>query len=280
MGLEAPREQVPGDGRGVGPHEHLRVVGPRLPAATAVSRHHRNNQDFVCAARSPATGRFVVLLLDGHGDGAEHLTRDVVPGRLLPALRDALVAPSVTVAAFDRTLQAEWVHAGSTLTGLVVHPRDGRVQVLNLGDSRTVLFDTSGGVLFGTVDHTPAHPGEADRIRTAGGFVADNRVNGRLAVSRALGDFEYKAPYPLVSARADVRVLRPRVPFVAALMSDGVWASAAFSDVLGMLRGLVRALSEPPTEAELAEASAALVSTFGRGADDCTAALVYVEPTA
>ena len=35
-------------------------------------------------------------------------------------------------------------------------------------------------------------PGEAARIHSAGGSVMIQRVNGSLAVSRALGDFDYK----------------------------------------------------------------------------------------
>lgn len=46
---------------------------------------------------------------------------------------------------------------------------------------------------FGTEDHKPFLPKEQDRIVSAGGSVMIERVNGSLAVSRALGDFEYKA---------------------------------------------------------------------------------------
>jgi serine/threonine protein phosphatase PrpC len=35
---------------------------------------------------------------------------------------------------------------------------------------------------------------ERERITAAGGFVALNRVNGSLAVSRALGDYDFKNP--------------------------------------------------------------------------------------
>jgi len=41
-------------------------------------------------------------------------------------------------------------------------------------------------------DHKPDNPGELARIQRSGGFVEDGRVNGMLALSRALGDFEYK----------------------------------------------------------------------------------------
>ena len=66
----------------------------------------------------------------------------------------------------------------------------------NSGDSRSVLARVSeSGALEAVAlseDHKPENTAEKTRIETAGGFVKDNRVNGNLALSRALGDFEYK----------------------------------------------------------------------------------------
>ena len=42
------------------------------------------------------------------------------------------------------------------------------------------------------MDTTHLHPGEKARITAAGGFVDFGRVNGNLALSRAIGDFEFK----------------------------------------------------------------------------------------
>ena len=41
-------------------------------------------------------------------------------------------------------------------------------------------------------DHKPNNPEEINRIYNAGGWVEFNRVNGNLALSRALGDFLFK----------------------------------------------------------------------------------------
>ena len=43
-----------------------------------------------------------------------------------------------------------------------------------------------------SVDHKPADQYERARIENAGGFVEFNRVNGNLALSRAVGDFAFK----------------------------------------------------------------------------------------
>lgn len=43
-----------------------------------------------------------------------------------------------------------------------------------------------------SIDHKPDDKIELDRIRAAGGYVSEGRVNGNLNLSRAMGDFEYK----------------------------------------------------------------------------------------
>jgi serine/threonine protein phosphatase PrpC len=42
------------------------------------------------------------------------------------------------------------------------------------------------------LDHKPCNNTEFKRIQAAGGWVELNRVNGNLALSRALGDFVFK----------------------------------------------------------------------------------------
>lgn len=79
--------------------------------------------------------------------------------------------------------------SGSTAVCVFVSPR--LIYVANCGDSRAVLC-SNGVPVFTTQDHKPGLPTERERIVKAGGSVMIQRVNGSLAVSRALGDFEYK----------------------------------------------------------------------------------------
>jgi serine/threonine protein phosphatase PrpC len=79
-------------------------------------------------------------------------------------------------------------------------------------------------------DHKPDDPIEKKRIYNANGFVEDGRVNGMLALSRALGDFEYKnnpamkAKDQAVTAHPDITVvpIQANCEFVL-LACDGLW---------------------------------------------------------
>lgn len=79
--------------------------------------------------------------------------------------------------------------SGTTAVCAFISPR--LIYVANCGDSRAVLC-RSGIPVFSTQDHKPGLPTEFDRIVKAGGSVTIERVNGSLAVSRALGDYDYK----------------------------------------------------------------------------------------
>eukprot|EP00461_Guttulinopsis_vulgaris_P000752 UN00752 len=69
---------------------------------------------------------------------------------------------------------------------------------MNIGDSRAILIkyqqDDPRDITFDALsqDHKPLNPIEAQRIHNAGGFVQMDRVDGNLALSRAIGDSAYK----------------------------------------------------------------------------------------
>lgn len=79
--------------------------------------------------------------------------------------------------------------AGST--AVVVLVKDNMLYCANAGDSRAIAC-VNGRLETLSVDHKPNNESESKRIIEGGGWVQFNRVNGNLALSRALGDFVFK----------------------------------------------------------------------------------------
>jgi protein phosphatase PTC1 len=114
---------------------------------------------------------------------------------------------------------------GTTVAAALIRPRDARgnrlLHVANVGDSRVVLSDNGKAVRL-TKDHNLKLTSEVHRVRQEGGVVFNGRVNGQLAVSRALGDHSLKSSG--VSAVPDQMhvVLQPRHRLLI-IACDGLW---------------------------------------------------------
>lgn len=83
--------------------------------------------------------------------------------------------------------------SGCTAVTCIITPT--HIVCASLGDSRAVVLVKNDGDVHATPlsdDHKPNNPLEKGRIEEAGGFVFGDRVNGELAMSRAIGDFQYK----------------------------------------------------------------------------------------
>jgi len=119
---------------------------------------------------------------------------------------------------------------GSTATVAIVKcdPEKGlSLTVGNVGDSRCVLARAGQRVEVLTRDHSPGLNDEAERIRDQGGMVIMcgglARVQGCLAVSRALGDAGLK---PFVTGTPEMATCEVPLGDEAAVLciaSDGVW---------------------------------------------------------
>ena len=79
-------------------------------------------------------------------------------------------------------------------TSCVVLITKDTIYCANSGDSRACLATKKGKVIELSHDHKPDNEGELKRVKAGGGFVEDGRVQGVIAVSRAIGDWEYKNP--------------------------------------------------------------------------------------
>ena len=141
--------------------------------------------------------------------------------------------------------QLMYEHSGSTCVVVLLTP--SHVIGCNAGDSRAVLR-RSGGTLPLSFDHKPSEVSEKDRITEAGGFVKARRVDGDLAVSRALGDFVYKTNDALPPNRQKVIphpdfVVYPRCDeqdeFII-LACDGIWDVATSKQCADFVQQLLQ----------------------------------------
>ncbi|KAJ2359192.1 Protein phosphatase 2C 2 [Coemansia sp. RSA 2618] len=118
--------------------------------------------------------------------------------------------------------------SGCTAVSILI-TKDGRVFCGNAGDSRCII-STKGQAKALSHDHKPTDDIEFNRIVSGGGFVEFGRVNGNLALSRAIGDFEFKnnrtlpAEKQIVTAHPDVieHTLTVDDEFIV-IACDGIW---------------------------------------------------------
>ncbi|KAI8979021.1 phosphatase 2C-like domain-containing protein [Pilobolus umbonatus] len=132
--------------------------------------------------------------------------------------------------------------SGSTAVAAILTKED-ILYVSNAGDSRIVISTRDGKSIPLTQDHKPSLLKERQRIRKAGGFVECGRVNGSLALSRALGDFCFKAnphltpDYQAVTAEPDIieHIMTDQDEFIL-LACDGIWDSMDNQEVVDFVR--------------------------------------------
>jgi len=171
-------------------------------------------------------------LYDGHGGT---VTSEVVATYLHVAFIDALnnyeqrYAPEEAFDAvdvfvncfeiFQSALTSQGIRDGSAVN--IVYLKDDVLYVANAGDSRSVL-SRDHQFLSLSEDHKPYHQDERDRIEESGGFVTESkRVNGVLALSRALGDCDL---HPPLSCKPDVKMVRLTDMDEYIIMGcDGLW---------------------------------------------------------
>jgi protein phosphatase PTC1 len=106
----------------------------------------------------------------------------------------------------------------------------------NAGDARIVLC-RAGRAMRLSYDHKGSDHQEGVRVQAAGGTILNNRVNGVLAVTRALGDAYMKGlvtghPYTTET------VLVPEEDEFLILACDGLWDVCTDQQAIDLIRGI------------------------------------------
>ncbi|KAF8133793.1 PP2C-domain-containing protein [Boletus edulis] len=188
----------------------------------------------------------------------------------------------------DEDLLADPAHtrdpSGCTaVAALLTH--DNKIYVANAGDSRSVI-SVKGEVKPLSYDHKPSNDTERARIVGAGGYIEFGRVNGNLALSRALGDFEFKKNYSLIPQKQaitsdpDVTVheITNEDEFLV-LACDGIWDCLTSQQVVDVIR---LKISEGKELSEIGEAicehclAPDTSSGTGIGCDNMTVLIVAI----
>ena len=128
--------------------------------------------------------------------------------------------------------------SGSTAVTCLLQQEEGKrvLHSANVGDSRAILCRGGRAVRL-TIDHKATLPEEAKRVKDAGGYIGRNqRVNGILAISRALGDHMLKDKNNIVSAEPyckSVELIEEDEFLI--LACDGVWDVMTDQDAVDFL---------------------------------------------
>ncbi|OPY04530.1 MAG: Protein phosphatase 2C [Syntrophorhabdus sp. PtaB.Bin184] len=206
----------------------------------------RTMEDEHAVYQDPARSFFSAEIYDGHGGrqpaqiAAEMLTPWFLhalarePERPPGERRDEAAILREAYLAVDEHLVGRRVQAGTCAVQLYLIGE--RFLAANVGDSRVVIGTGQGATVL-TEDHKPDATAERSRVEALGGSVVMlgvPRVEGILAVSRALGDVCLK-PYVSAEPRIAEGVLGSEND-VAVLACDGVWDVLSPGEVIEAAR--------------------------------------------
>jgi len=221
--------------------DHVQLLGlPELPTLSLFGVYDGHGGDRVAhyVAR-----HFPRCLLD-----TKQLTAEMADGEVLQraqlAFEQALMAIDKEMATLPE-IESGHDQSGSTSVMTLLSPT--QIVCANTGDSRAVLAREGAAVTL-SEDHKPYNPVEKERIENAGSHVKFNRVNGDLAVSRALGDFVYKrceavsAEHQAVTAFPEIIGVgrqRDKDQFIV-LACDGIWDVMSSQEVVDKVLDMLR----------------------------------------
>ena len=180
----------------------------------------------------------LLAVFDGHGSrGEADFAAAYLPACMIHELEKApdgdvhsSLCSAIRQTSNAMRAQGQGVTTGTTAVVAVL--AESQLHVANVGDSNAVLSFADGAAKTLTTEHKPSLPSERARIEAMdGGLVTVSqrngiaRVQGQLAVSRALGDFHLE---PYVTAEpstvtVDLTSAEGNGPEYLILACDGVW---------------------------------------------------------
>jgi len=172
----------------------------------------------------------------------------------------------------------------SGCTAVVVILTPTHIICASVGDSRAVVGTLKENNLEAvplSEDHSPVNTLEKNRIIKAGGFVQYDRVNGELAMSRAIGDFQYKSNKKfslneqLVISIPDVFVhKRSKNDKFMLIACDGVFDVFSNQEAIDAVHDLYVSIDQNESSKEQKITAALVNSAVDKGSTDNVSAIV------
>ena len=193
----------------------------------AVSIDQFNNEYF----------RHLFCIFDGHGG---NLTAKLCVKKYPEIFRKCLIEnPFDYELAFKNSFllmdkeikETNAMEVGNTAT--VVFINNKLLYCANVGDSSCCLIGNKAE--FITIDDKCTTQKEMKRIEKAGGHIIDGRIEGILAVSRGLGDFDLKNKGLIAEPHVTKKLIDHTINYCV-LASDGVWDVLKPNDVSKILQ--------------------------------------------
>jgi serine/threonine protein phosphatase PrpC len=228
---------------------------------------------------------------DGHGGTdtailAERLlhhslfaSSEFAAGNFTQAVEEAYITTDRIIC--EKSQEEKWRN-GSTAVSVLQVGR--KLFIGNAGDSEAVLGkrinrDTSNleyeGILL-TKKHTPSDPSERARIERAGGTVFHGRVLGSLAVSRALGDLNFKDIPMVIPAPFQREVDLSDEDEFLIVACDGLWDVMTYQEAVSYIAGR-RQIDSPSALQVSRELCEDAIAKRG-SSDNVTVIVVYLRP--
>jgi len=216
----------------------------------------------------PKQGFFAVL--DGHGgkQAAEYCEKSLAEN-FRQALSNIQSVPDAIDKSFGMTddglKNASILYPGCTCVVAYIRLSEDETITLytgNVGDARAVLSRDGKAVRL-SYDHKASDPNERQRITETGGFIMKERVNGTLAITRALGDIpmkEFVISHPYTTETrlntTDTRLI---------LACDGIWDVLSDQEAVDV----IQSFDDPQVAAEQL-----LKESLKRGSTDNLTAMI------
>jgi len=233
--------------------------------------------------------RSYYAVYDGHGGkNAADMTADIlhkniitdpefIKGNVEGALKSGFEKTDKSI--LQRAVKEKWSHGTTTVVCVII---GNTLYIANTGDSEAVLAQQDSTELSSillTEKHKPNAASEKKRIEDAGGQVVFGRVLGSLAVSKALGDIDFKHPYnkadgDFVSGEPYIHKLElnPAHPFIV-IACDGLWDKVTYEEAVEFVARAKDSGKDPTETSQLLVKHALDLGSF----DNITTIVVYLQ---